>query len=88
MLNNKDSQLLFHELSQHKFEEHKSAMRYLIGKEEFRLFETLKPKICRDGNQWCVLYGEDLQSGICGFGDTPMDAIGNWESQWYKKINV
>lgn len=28
-----------------------------------------------DGNQWCVFYGEDLQTGIAGFGDTPMQAM-------------
>ncbi|MCA9734564.1 hypothetical protein KC799_20695 [candidate division KSB1 bacterium] len=31
--------------------------------------------IQKDGNQWCFLYGEDLQSGISGFGDTPQDAL-------------
>ena len=29
----------------------------------------------KDGNQWCILYGENLQSGIVGFGDTPEKAI-------------
>lgn len=24
----------------------------------------------RDGNAWCILLGKDIQSGICGFGDT------------------
>jgi len=24
----------------------------------------------KDGNQWCFLYGENIQEGICGFGDT------------------
>lgn len=28
-----------------------------------------------DGNQWCVLAGEDLQRGIAAFGDTPEKAI-------------
>lgn len=29
----------------------------------------------RDGNKWCILIGEDLQSGICGFGDLIYDAF-------------
>lgn len=33
----------------------------------------------RDGNQWCVLLGEDLQSGIAGFGDSPALAIADFE---------
>lgn len=27
-----------------------------------------------DGNQWCFLYGENIQEGICGFGDTIYEA--------------
>lgn len=29
----------------------------------------------KDGDQWCVLYGDDLQSGICGFGASPSQAM-------------
>lgn len=28
-----------------------------------------------DGNQFCILLGEDLQSGICGFGKTKKEAL-------------
>jgi len=31
----------------------------------------------KDGNQWCFLYGKNLQDGIAGFGDTIFDAA--WE---------
>lgn len=34
----------------------------------------IKPPF-KDGNAWSVLCGEDLQSGICGFGDTPQNAF-------------
>ena len=33
----------------------------------------------RDGNQWCVLLGDDLQSGIAGFGNSPSAAIADFE---------
>ena len=33
-------------------------------------------KIYPDGNMWCALFGEDLQSGYCGFGKTPEEALG------------
>lgn len=29
----------------------------------------------KDGNQWCILVGDDLQSGICGFGETIYSAL-------------
>lgn len=38
----------------------------------------LTPK--RDGNQWCILWGDDLASGVAGFGSTPEDAIIAFES--------
>ena len=55
-------------------------------RQEFNLFATLKPSLQIDGNQWCVLYGEDLQVGIAGFGDSPHLAIMDFNSQWYKSL--
>ncbi len=37
----------------------------------------LKPML--EGNKWCLLWGEDIQSGIAAFGDTPEQAIENFE---------
>jgi hypothetical protein len=33
----------------------------------------LKPY--KDGNQWCILAGDNIQEGICGFGDTIENAL-------------
>ena len=52
---------------------------------DFNIFAMLKPSIQKDGNQWCVLYGEDLQVGIAGFGDSPHLAILDFNAQWYEK---
>lgn len=58
---------------------------YERAKELKRPFMLLRPRICRDGNQWCVLYGENLHDGVCGFGDTPekasLDFDKNWQNQ-------
>jgi hypothetical protein len=35
-----------------------------------------------DGNKWCALYGEDLQSGCCGFGDSPEEAMDAFDVEW------
>jgi hypothetical protein len=35
---------------------------------------VFKPKLGRDGNQWCFLLGDNLQEGVVGFGDTPEKA--------------
>lgn len=29
----------------------------------------------KDGNQWCILKGDDIQQGVAGFGNTPEDAL-------------
>ncbi len=39
------------------------------------IVSAFKPKIFKDGNKWCCLYGENLQEGIAAFGETPMNAI-------------
>lgn len=32
----------------------------------------------KDGNQWCFLYGDNIQEGICGFGETIFKAAWNF----------
>ena len=32
-------------------------------------------KLYLDGNQWCALHGENLQEGVSGWGDSPLEAI-------------
>lgn len=34
-----------------------------------------EPKLMMDGSQWCALIGEDLHTGVAGFGDTPKAAV-------------
>ena len=43
-----------------------------------------KPKLSKDGNQWCALYGENLHDGIAGFGDTPAEAMIDFDKEWNK----
>jgi hypothetical protein len=47
-----------------------------------------KPKLYRDGDQWCVLYGEDLQNGVSGFGDSPHEAMIAFDLAWDEKISM
>jgi hypothetical protein len=48
-----------------------------------RPFIMLKPAIYPDGSQWCALYGENLQEGVAGFGDTPEAASRAFDKEWY-----
>ncbi len=47
-----------------------------------RPFVTLRPKMFIDGNQWCALYGDNLQDGVTGFGDTPAKAATDFDVNW------
>lgn len=54
---------------------HEMTMANLITENEYKLFAMLKPKLSKDGDQWCVLYGDNIQVGVAGFGDSPYLAI-------------
>ena len=41
-----------------------------------------RPVLKVDGNQWCALYGGNLQDGCAGFGDTPDLAMQDFDKQW------
>lgn len=57
-----------------------------IEAEEYNLVATLKPSIMIDGNQWCVLFGENLQDGVAGFGDTPYLAILDFNKAFHRPL--
>lgn len=42
-----------------------------------------RPAVSIDGDQWCALYGENLQDGIAGFGDTVGDAMSDFDTNWW-----
>ena len=47
-----------------------------------RPFVLLKPSMKPDGDHWCALYGENLQDGVCGFGETPDLAAIDFDKNW------
>ena len=67
---------------------HQSQMNALIEAEEMNLVKILNPKIFIDGKKWCVLYGENIQNGICGFGDTPRLAVYAFNKAWDVSLNA
>ena len=46
-----------------------------VERAEYNLVALLGLHPYPDGDQWCVLWGEDLQSGVAGFGSTPHKAV-------------
>lgn len=45
-----------------------------------------RPALSIDGNKWCALYGEDLMNGVAGFGDSPAEAMADFDHNWSKKL--
>lgn len=41
----------------------------------------LTVRIFKDGNQFCALHGDDMMSGIAGFGATPKEALDEFVSE-------
>lgn len=52
---------------------------------EYKLFSMLKPAVHVDGDHYCVLYGDDLQSGLAGFGKTLYLAILDFNQRFYEQ---
>lgn len=57
----------------------------LIERQEYNLTSLLQPKIYKDGDKWCCLWGLDVQDGVAGFGDTPYLAMLDFNKSWHKQ---
>jgi len=43
-------------------------------------------RVFRDGDEWCALFGEDLQEGVAGFGYSIPDALTKLVSSWSGEV--
>lgn len=73
------------ELHHYKYEAVAESIEAEIRRNQYMLFSMLNPTLAKDGDQWCVLYGDNLQTGIAGFGATPHLAVLAWNAEWHKK---
>jgi hypothetical protein len=47
-----------------------------------------RPSICQDGTKWHALYGPNQMEGVSGFGDTPAEAMADFDNNWWKERTV
>lgn len=85
VLNEQDSHMLANAIDHRDTIEHQERLNTIIGEQELQLVKTYSLIPYRDGNQWCVLLGENLQEGIAGFGTTPYKAVLSFNSEFYKE---
>jgi hypothetical protein len=50
--------------------------------EHMRPSAVFRPVLSKDGNMWCALYGENIQIGVTGFGETPDAAMREFDKAW------
>ena len=46
----------------------------------------LRPRLFIDGDQWCALYGDNLQDGVAGFGASPELAFLSFDTAFYATL--
>lgn len=83
MLNDQDSHAAMRAIN------HAADMTKVIIEQAVSCYEhpsaIYRPKLFPDGNKWCALYGDNIQDGVCGFGDTPADAIHDFNNNWHNQ---
>ncbi len=55
-----------------------------VANEQMRPSVVFRPKITKDGDQWCALLGDNIQEGVAGFGATPNRACYAFDEAWNK----
>jgi len=46
--------------------------------------KELKPRIYKEGTNWCVSSAEDIAGGILGYGATPEQAMEDFDANYAK----
>lgn len=59
-----------------------------VASEQMRPCILLKPELKIDGNKWCALYGDNLQDGIAGFGNSPSDAMHDFDKAYHTNLGA
>ena len=56
--------------------------------EQARPCVLYRPSVSIDGDQWCALYGDNLQGGVAGFGKSPALAMTDFDKNWDAALNI
>jgi hypothetical protein len=48
--------------------------------------KTFRPVVFRDGDSFCVVFGPNPQAGVFGRGNTPKEAVADWDKKLYHRI--
>ncbi len=59
---------------------------FLAAQDKRRPCVLFYPKLFVDGDEWCALYGDDLQNGVAGFGKSPSLAMADFDEKWITEL--
>ena len=62
--------------------------RALLAEQMLRPSMILRPRLSIDGDQWCALYGDNLQDGVAGFGTSPGAAYQSFDMAWHALLTA
>ena len=63
-----------------------NEIMYVVGQYN-KPSSIYRPSLSIDGNKWCALYGDNLQDGVAGFGDSPQEAMDDFNINFIENIN-
>lgn len=66
--------------------EHLQQEIYAVSHEMQRPSVLYRPQIMIEGDKWLALYGENLQDGVVGSGDSPAEAMYAFDQAWNAKL--
>lgn len=58
----------------------------IAAQEQQRPCVLFRPRVGLDGNKWGVLYGDNIQDGVYGSGDSVAEAMADFDRNWYAKL--
>jgi len=47
-----------------------------------------RPRIAIDGNMWGAVYGDNIQEGVAGFGESPALAMADFDKNWNARLGA
>lgn len=75
ILNDEMSHMLANAINHYQSIQHQEKMNLLVSEQELMYVKNFGLKPYKDGDAWCVLLGDDIASGVSGFGETALKAI-------------
>ena len=75
ILNEEYSHMLANSIDHKITIQHQEELNYIIMKQEMHYMSVFNLKPVKEGSVWMVLLGDNIQEGICGFGETPLKAV-------------